>query len=559
MHSALAFGVVVATTCLIGGCRPDADLEMTDTNPDSGPTTESLVNQYAVFELTTDLELLTPNEKAMLPHLIAAAREMDPLFREQAFGPAVLASVFDMDDHQTRYFEMNYGPWDRIDGDAPFIEGVGAKPAGSNLYPEDMTKVEFETAIADSPMKAEQFRSLYTIIRRDASGKLVSVPYKKAFASGLSAAAFQLRAAADLASDPGLKEYLSLRADALVTDDYQASDMAWMDMKSNRLDIVIGAVETYEDLLFGYKAAYEGYVLVKDRIWSDRLARLAAFLPDLQKGLPVDEAYRQETPGSDADLNAYDVVYYAGQANAGSKTIAINLPNDEQVQLEKGTRRLQLKNAIQAKFDKILMPIAGVLIDAEQRDHVTFDGFFENTMFHEVAHGLGIKNTLNGEGTVRTVLKEHYSALEEGKADVLGLFMVQALSQRGELGADHDLVDNIVTFTAGIFRSIRFGASSAHGRANLIRYNYFREYEAFVRDPETGTYRVDIEKSIQAMNALSEKILIFQGDGDYEGVSDFVATYAVVSSQLQSDLDRLAEEGIPVDIVFKQGVDVLGL
>jgi hypothetical protein len=383
----------------------------------------------------------------------------------------------------------------------------------------------------------------------------MAVPYHQAFAPNLQRAAAKLRQAATLADDPGLRRYLELRADALLSDDFQPSDLAWLDMKSNTLDVVIGPIETYEDALYGYKAAYEGYVLVKDQEWSRRLSRYAALLPALQRALPVPEAYKTETPGTDSDLNAYDVVFYAGDSNAGSKTIAINLPNDEQVQLQKGTRRLQLRNAMRAKFDRILVPVAQMLIAPDQRRHVTFDAFFGNTMFHEVAHGLGIKNTLSG-GTVREALREQASALEEGKADVLGLWMITRLNGMGEVQGD--VTDNYVTFLAGIFRSVRFGASSAHGRANIARFNYFKERGAFSRDAATGTYRVDAARMRAAMDALSEQILRFQGDGDYAGVNAFMARYGSIDAELQGDLDRLAGAGIPVDVVFEQGASVLG-
>ena len=281
-------------------------------------------------------------------------------------------------------------------------------------------------------------------------------------------------------------------------------------MKDNTIDVVIGPIETYEDQLFGYKAAYEAYILVKDKQWSRRLEKYAAMLPALQKGLPVPSQYKQETPGASSDLNAYDVIMYAGDCNAGSKTIAINLPNDEEIQLIKGARRLQLKNAMRAKFEKILVPIADVLIADDQRAHVTFDAFFANTMFHEVAHGLGIKNTITGKGTVREALRDKASALEEGKADILGLHLISTLHSQGELG-DADLMDNYVTFMAGIFRSIRFGASSSHGIANLIRFNYFQQAGAFSRDQATGSYRVNFEKMQAAVESLSEKIIQLQG------------------------------------------------
>jgi hypothetical protein len=333
--------------------------------------------------------------------------------------------------------------------------------------------------------------------------------------------------------------------------------MAWMDMKTNPIELVIGPIESYEDQLFGYRAAFEAYVLIKDMAWSEKLAKYAQFLPELQRGLPVPDAYKQETPGSDADLNAYDVIYYAGHSNAGSKTIAINLPNDERVQLEKGTRRLQLKNAMQAKFDHILAPIADVLIAPEQREHVTFNAFFANTMFHEVAHGLGIKNTLDGKQTVRAALKEHASALEEGKADILGLYMVQSLLEKGEI-TEGTLKDYYVTFMAGIFRSVRFGASSAHGKANMIRFNYFAEAGAFDRD-EQGLYSVNMDKMSAAVASLSVRILTLQGDGDYAGVAELVADKGVIKPQLAGDLERLASASIPVDIVFDQGKAQLGL
>jgi hypothetical protein len=281
-------------------------------------------------------------------------------------------------------------------------------------------------------------------------------------------------------------------------------------------------------------------------------------LGELQRALPVPDKYKQEAAGSDSDLNVYDVVYYAGECNSAAKTIAINLPNDEEVQLKKGARRLQLKNAMRAKFDKILLPIAGELIAPDQRRHVTFDAFFANTMFHEVAHGLGIKNTLTGRGTVREALRDNASALEEGKADILGLFMVTQLHQRGELEGT-DLHDNYVTFLAGIFRSIRFGASSAHGNANLLRFNFFQQAGAFSRDDGTGTYRVDFDKMRQAVDSLSEKILRLQGDGDYEGVVQFMEQMGMLTPSLESDLQRLGKANIPVDVIFEQGPAVLGL
>lgn len=535
---------------LIISCN--ADQSSTNTSQDSSESgTSALLNKYTPFTLTTDLSVLTDNQREMITILIEASKVMDELFWFDAYGnkKEFLDGLQSANDKA--FAQINYGPWDRLNGNKPFIEGVSAKPLGANYYPEDMTKEEFEAAkIADK-------MSLYTYIRRDDEGTLKSIPYHKMFPEQVDKVSKLLLQAADLAENQGLKNYLTLRAEAIITDEYQASDMAWLDMKTNQIDVVIGPIENYEDQLFGYKAAHEAYVLVKDMEWSKRLAKYAAFLPDLQKNLPVDAAYKTETPGRDTELNAYDVIYYAGDCNAGSKTIAINLPNDEEVQLAKGTRRLQLKNAMKAKFDKILIPIADMLVDESQRKHITFDAFFSNTMFHEVAHGLGIKNTINGKGTVRTALKEHASALEEGKADMLGLYMIRQLHERGEL--TEDLKDYYITFMTSIFRSVRFGASSAHGKANMIRFNYFNEKGAFEKNETTGKYKINIEKFEGAMDELSELILTLQGDGDYDNVALLVADKAVIKTDLRSDLNRLSEAGIPVDIIFEQGEEVLGL
>lgn len=550
----LALVIGLAMALFFSSC--DSGEEATKPTSDDTSTTDTVATveprpaAYATFRLTTNLSEVGKNDRELIPLLIEAAKIMDTLFMWQAYGdPADLAALGNTPEERA-YVRINYGPWDRLAGNAPFLSGIGAKPKGANFYPPNMTKAAF-----DSTELAHK-KSLYTFLRYDEAGMLTTQWYHDRFAAQLERAASLLRRASEKALDPGLKRYLSLRAEALVTDDFMDSDLAWMDMKNNTIDVVIGPIETYEDQLFGYKAAYEAYVLVKDQAWSDRLAKYAQFLPMLQDELPVDEAYKQEEPGSDADLNAYDVIYYAGDCNAGSKTIAINLPNDERVQLEKGTRRLQLKNAMQAKFDKILKPISAELIVADQRDNVTFDAFFANTMFHEVAHGLGIKNTITGKGTVREALKEHASAIEEGKADILGIYMVSKLHEMGELG-EVDLMDYYVTFMAGIFRSVRFGGSSAHGIANLLRFNYFKARNAFTK--EGDQYRVQPEAFADAIAALSKEILTLQGDGDYAAVGQFIDQYGAIGPDLQADLDKVNTAGIPVDIVFEQGISTLGL
>ena len=513
--------------------------------------TEGLT-KYIPVELKTDLSQLSDSEKAMLPHLFKAAEIMNDLFWEQAYGDkeALLASIA---NPQLRTFaEINYGPWDRLDGNTPFLDNVEEKPAGANIYPFDMSKAEFEE------LGLPDEKGQYSMVRRDEAGMVYTIPYNEYFREPLEEASGHLMRASEICEDPELKNYLELRAKALLSNEYDASDIAWINMRNNTLDIIIGPIEHYEDQLYNYRTAYEAYILVKDKSWSKKLEKYISYLPELQANLPVEDIYKQEKPNSDAaQLNAYDVIYYAGDCNAGSKTIAVNLPNDEEIQVKYGTRRSQLKNAMKAKFDKILLPISDVLITEDQRKHITFNAFCSNTMFHELAHGLGIKNTINGKGMVREALGEKFSALEEGKADILGLYMVTQLKEQGVL-AEGELMDYYTTFLAGIFRSVRFGASSAHGQANLLRFNYFQQQDAFTRRKD-GTYEVNFDNMKKAIAGLSSIILKLQGDGDKDGVIALTDKDGQVGEKLQADLDRLSEANIPVDIVFEQGLDVLGL
>ena len=554
----------VATAAALGGTLAGCgEGQARNAGPESlktdgqAPAMAAKVAQYTSVRLTADLAGLSERERRMLPLLIEAAAEMDTVFQQQYYHArdSLLTSM--ADPALRRFVEINYGPWDRLDEDRPFVSGAGPRPPGGELYPRDLTAEEFERAAGASPAAGRALRGLYTVVRRDSAGALTALPYHEVYAAPMRRAAAKLREAAPLADDAGLRHFLELRARALETDDYQPSDLAWLDMKSNDIDIVIGPIETYIDKLFGQKAGAEAYVLLKDKAWSARLSRYASLLPALQRGLPVPEAYKRERPGSDSDLNAYDALYYAGDANAGSKTIAINLPNDEEVQLRKGTRRLQLKNVMRVKFDRILVPIAKEMIAEDQQPQITFDAFFDNVMFHEVAHGLGIKRTIDGKGTVRSALKEQAGALEEGKADILGLYMVTRLLEQHELtGAT--LEDHYVTFLASIFRSIRFGATEAHGRANAAQLSYLEQQGAFTRD-SAGRYRVDFPKMRTAVDSMGALILKLQGDGDYAAVRDFMATRSRLSPELTADLARLGGKGIPVDVVFEQGVNVLGL
>ena len=547
-----ATGIALTVLVLFSSCNNSNTATNTKSvEPDSlKDYVANHIDGYEKVRLSTNLNQLTPNERKIIPLLIQAATIMDDLYWKQAYPQrdSLLSTI--KDDKTREYVTINYGPWDRLNGDKPFVQGIGARPEGGSFYPADMTKKELEDA--NLPDKF----SLYSIVQRDAAGKLITVPYHVIYAAELQKASSLLKQAALLAEDPGFKKYLNLRARALETDDYTASDYAWLDMKNNTLDIIIGPIENYEDKLFNARAAFESYVLVKDKVWSKKLAKYVSMLPEMQRGLPVADNYKKEIPGTDSELNAYDVIYYAGDCNAGGKTIAVNLPNDEEIQKKKGTRRSQLKNAMEAKFNKILVPIAKALIDPTQQDHIKFDAFFANVMFHEVAHGMGIKNTINGKGTVRNALKEQAGWLEEGKADVLGLYLVTQMLKKGELTGD--IKDYYVTYMAGILRSVRFGASDAHGKANMQCFNYFKEKGAFTRT-NSGTYLVDFDKFGAAMDGLSARILTLQGNGDKAGVEKAAKEQAQIPAELQSDLNRLSKKGIPVDIIFEQGVDVLGM
>jgi hypothetical protein len=543
-----SFIFLVFSGCILlpgASCKHQPPVEISKND-----TLMNKLHDFATFKLTTDISKLTENERKMIPLLIDAAKIMDDIYWMESFGDKSTLLGNMKTETEKALVQINYGPWERMDNDKPFLPGFGPKPAGANFYPAQMTEDEFNR------LEDTNKTGLYSLIRRDDQGKLVVIPYHVAFSDKITKISSLLMEASRYADDPGLKKYFELRSKAFLNDDYLESDMAWMEMKNNVIDFVVGPIETYEDQLYGYKASHEAYILVKDVEWSKKLNRFSTFLPKLQNGLPVDLKYKSEMPGGNSDLGAYDVIYYAGDCNAGSKTIAINLPNDNRVQKAKGSRRIQLKNAMQAKFDKILIPIASELIAADQLKHVTFDAFFSNTMFHEVAHGLGCRNTINGKGSVQSALKDQYSTLEEGKADILGLYLEAKLKEMGEL--DVDLNNEYTTFLAGIFRSIRFGASNAHGKANLVRFNYFKEKGAFTVD-SSGKYKVDMEKMNAAIGSLSSLILTIQGDGDCEKASGLQQKYGNLDDELKSALKRIEDKKIPVDIVFEQGMEALGL
>lgn len=509
------------------------------------------VDEYASVKLTTDLSRLQESEKAMLPYLFEAADIMDNLFWLQTYGDNKKTLDSIKDENVKKFFMINYGPWDRLDDNKSFVTGIGTKPAGANFYPTDMTKEEFEKL--QDPNKKSQ----YTVIRRNADKSLKVVWYHEEYKEQLQKASELILKAAEICENKDFKNYLELTAKALMTSDYYNRDMAWMSMKGGNIEFVYGPTENYQDALFGIKTAFEAFVLIKDMDWSSKLEKYSKLLPVLQKSLPCEDKFKKEVPALGSDMAVYEAIYYRGDCNAGSKTIAINLPNDERVQLKKGSRKLQLKNSMKAKFDNMVIPIGNLLIAESQRKNIKFEAFFQNTMFHEVAHGMGIKNTLNKKGTVREALGEDYSALEEDKADITGLFLAKKLHEMGEI-TEGEVMDNYVTFVAGIFRSIRFGAATAHGKANLARYNYLMSKGAISRDAK-GLYSVDFDKMTKAMEELIGMILKIQGEGDKDAAHKYITENGKKTKELTNDLDKIKNANIPRDIVFEQGLDVLGL
>lgn len=507
------------------------------------------VEEYAQVELKSDLvNNLNDKEKELVKIFFQVGEITDDLFWQQTFGDKSQLDTI-TDSYAKEFAMIHYGAWDRLDNNKPFLAGYGEKPAVCNYYPHDITAEEFD-AFEDANKN-----SWYTVIRRNEDGSLKSVWYHEAYAEEIGRICALLEKAVTLAEDPGLKNYLEKRIEAFKTDDYLESDLAWMDMKDSKIDFVTGPIESYDDKFQETKASYESFILLKDEARSKDLAKFVAMLPALQKELPCAPEYKTFVPGTSSDLNVYDAVYYAGDCNAGSKTIAINLPNDERVHALKGTRRLQLRNSMKAKFDKILMPIGQLIVTPEQQKYLNLDAFFWNVTFHEVAHGLGVKQTINTNESVDAVMGTEKTSWEEAKADILGLFMVTKLIEMGEI-TNITAEDAIATYIAGILRSVRFGAASSHGKANVMCFNYMEKAGAFSRDAK-GQYVIDFGKAKEAMNGWAALILQTQGDGNVEFATKYRAENGGITPALQADLDKINGAGIPRDITFIQGADIL--
>lgn len=514
------------------------------------PDIEDRLAQFSPTELEADLSALSSEDREVLALLIDAARLMDRIFLRQVWtGNPEMAEDLEalsgpLAATAREYFRINFGPWDRLADMEPFL-GDMPHPEGAGYYPVDMSREEFKEWVDAHPESEEAFRSLYTVIRRTGDGGLTAVPYSEAYSEWLEPAAELLRRAAEVTSHESLARFLRLRADAFSTDDYYESDLAWMDLDAP-VEVTIGPYETYEDDLFGYKAAFEAFVTVTLPEESAALTRYKEELPWLERNLPIPDHHKNLDRGTESPIRVVDEVFTGGDTKAGVQTLAFNLPNDERVREVKGSKKVLLRNIMRAKYDKILVPIAARTLASEQVDRVDFDAYFNFILHHELSHGLGPgKIEVDGRETeVRFELKELYSTIEEAKADVLGVYNILALVERGVMPAS--LLDHLEpTYVAGLFRSARFGLGEAHGQGVVSQFNYLLEQGALEVD-ETGRFRAVSERFPGAIRELARELLMLQARGDYEGTARFLEAYGRATPELSRAIDRLSE--VPVDV-----------
>ncbi len=503
------------------------------------------VKQFTETEIKYDKSLLNDNQKKVVENLYYASKIMDDLFFSQVYSKNYEVREQLKSENEKKYFEIMFGPFDRLDHNKPFI-GTAVKPEGANFYPEDMTKEEFNQWVKNHPEDEAAFSSEFTVIRRD-KDKLVAIPYSEFYKDKLQKTADYLNKAAEFAENKSLKKYLTTRAAAFLSNDYYESDMAWMDLKDHTIEVVIGPYEVYEDEMFNYKAAFESFLTIMDPEESKKLAVFGSYLNDIEKNLPIDDKHKNFDRGSESPIVVVQEVFSAGDSKAGVQTLAFNLPNDERVREAKGSKKVMLKNVHEAKFEKLLYPIAKVVLDPEQLKYVTFDGFFNHTLMHEMSHGVGPgKIKKDGKDTeVRKELKETYSKMEECKADVLGMYNNMFMIKKG-VYPESFANENWVTFLAGTFRSVRFGINEAHGGGNAIIYNYLLEKGAYEYDETSQKVRVNFDKIYDVVKELANVLLTIQAEGDYEASKALIAKYAVNSPSMAILRENLNH--LPVDI-----------
>jgi hypothetical protein len=512
------------------------------------------ISRFAPTTLTANTASLSPGDRKALSKIIEAARLLDPLFLRQVWsGNDALKKKLEAENsadgrQRLHYFLINDGPWSRLDNNEPFIEGVPReKPPHANFYPDDITKEEFNSWLAGLPVsEKEKATGYFYTIRRDSAGKLMSVPYNVEYREFLEPAAKMLREAAALTTNQTLKDFLSKRADAFASNDYYASDVAWMDLNAP-IDVTIGPYETYEDELFGYKAAFEAYVTLTDAAESAKLQKFSQHLQELENNLPMDARYRNPKLGASAPMRVVNEVFASGEGNNGVQTAAFNLPNDERVVKEKGSARIMLKNVQDAKFNKVLIPITGVVLTPVQQRAVAFDSFFTHILMHELMHGLGAHNiTVGGQPTtVRLQLKELYSSIEEAKADVTGLWALQYLIDKGVISKQMQGT-LYTTYLASMFRSVRFGLTESHARGVAMQFNYFTDEGAIEFDAATGKFSADDVKMKDAVRKLTNELLTIEAEGSYDKAKAILDKYSLIRPEMKGALDRLTD--VPVDI-----------
>jgi hypothetical protein len=512
------------------------------------------IERFAPTVVTADTSRLAARDRQALMKIIEAAKLLDPLFLRQvwsgnvALGRKLEADRTPLGRARLHYFMINDGPWSQLDENIAFLPGVPReKPPQAGHYPDDMTKEEFETWVATLPdAEKQKATGFFYAVRRDGAGKLALVPYSREYGEFLRPAAKLLRDAAALTTNATLKDFLTKRADAFLSDDYYESDVAWMDLDSP-IDVTIGPYETYSDGLFGYKAAFEAYVTLRDEAESKKLAFFGNHLQELEDNLPIEPRYRNPKLGAAAPIRVVNVVYSSGEGNSGVQTAAFNLPNDERVVHEKGSKRVMLKNVQEAKFQKTLVPISRVVLSAADQREVSFEPFFTHVLAHELMHGLGPHTiTVGGsETSVRKELKDQYSAIEEAKADITGLWALQHLIDKGALPRALEAT-LYTTYLASAFRSVRFGIKEAHGRGVAMQFNYLTDEGGIAYDERAGTFSIVPSKIKDAVRKLTHDLLTIEAEGSYDGAKAILDKYGVVRPQMQKALDSL--KGVPVDI-----------
>ncbi|MGQ1911638.1 dipeptidyl-peptidase 3 family protein [Marinifilum sp. RC60d5] len=535
------FGLIISIALAVS-CQPDKKVEQKKT---ADSVMQRKLANYSKVKLSADLNSLSAQEIKVFSNLIKAANAIDKVYWMQAYGnkDSLLSKISNQD--MKEYAMINYGPWDRLDGFTSFTDDFPPRPLGIGFFPSDLNQEEFFNLTDDNKYNP------FTIIKRDKKGNLKVIPYRNAFKAELNNAASYLNTAAELAESEEFKIYLQQRAKDLVSDNFEKSDCLWLKLNDSSLDFIAGPIVNSEDHLLWTKYSYGAFILLRNKEWTKKTEKYASLLPFLQKNLPVNDKFKSESNISEANIVIYDVLYNSGYCNAGNKLIGLNLPIGNN-HIKCGTRKVHFKNVMQAKFDKILMPISALVIDEKQKRNVNFDSFFLNTIFYEISNELGISNTINGNGDVKDALKEHSNVINELKNDVLRMYLLNQVHEMRQL-ENINMLENYVTYMADVFRSIRFGITDSQGVANMIRFYYFEEQEAFKYNSKTGTYKINDYKMKKAIESLTKLVLEIQGNGDYAAADRLVKDKGFIRNDLLQDLYRIQRARIPKDLIYDQG------